>query len=141
MYDKLVTTQDQALCHLYFHCCLKDGVLTEAETDALAERFVTLGLQKNINFKSEMHAYRSYKNHIIDEMIYLEHLMRLINPTNELALYSHCLELTISDELLDTSEESLLKKLAIILEIDERKQQVIKNLVVERKVVETKKII
>src|SRR5262245_9169974 len=141
MYDKLVKTQDQALCHLYFHCCLKDGVLTDAETDALAERFVTLGLQKDINFKNEMHAYRSYKNHIIDEMIYLEHLLRLINPTNELALYSHCLELTISDELLDTSEEDLLKKLATILEIDERKQNVIKKLVVERKVVETKKII
>ena len=141
MYDNLVTTQDQALCHLYFHCCLKDGVLTDAETDALAERFVTLGLQKNINFKNEMDAYRSYKNHIIDEMIYLEHLLRLINPANELALYSHCVELTVSDELMDTSEETLLKKLAIILEIDDRKQKVIKNLVVERKVVETKKII
>ncbi len=141
MYDKLVTTQDQALCHLYFHCCLKDGMLTEAETDALAERFVTLGLQKNINFKDEMNAYRSYKNHIIDEMIYLEHLLRLINPSNELALYSHCVELTLSDELLDTSEEQLLKKLAMILDIDERKQVLIKNLLVERKVVETKKII
>ncbi len=141
MYDKLVTTQDQALCHLYFHCCLKDGMLTEAETDALAERFVTLGLQKNINFKDEMNAYRSYKNHIIDEMIYLEHLLRLINPSNELALYSHCVELTLSDELLDTSEEQLLKKLAMIMDIDERKQVLIKNLLVERKVVETKKII
>ena len=141
MYDNLVTTQDQALCHLYFHCCLKDGVLTDAETDALAERFVTLGLQKNINFKNEMDAYRSYKNHIIDEMIYLEYLLRLINPANELALYSHCVELTVSDELMDTSEETLLKKLAIILDIDDRKQKIIKNLVVERKVVETKKII
>jgi len=141
MFDTLVTTQDQALCHLYFHCCLKDGVLTDTETDALAERFVTLGLQKNINFKNEMHAYRSYKDHITDEMIYLEHLMRLINPTNELALYSHCAELTISDELLDSSEETLLKNIATILEIDERKQNVIKSLVVERKVVETKKIL
>jgi uncharacterized tellurite resistance protein B-like protein len=141
MFETLVTTQDQALCHLYFHCCLKDGVLTDTETDALAERFVTLGLQKDVNFKNEMHAYRSYKDHISDEMIYLEHLLRLINPTNELALYSHCAELAISDELLDSSEEILLKNIATILEIDERKQNVIKSLVVERKVVETKKIL
>ena len=141
MYTTLVTSQDQALCHLYFHCCLKDGMLTETETDALAERFVTLGLQKNINIKNEMNAYRSYKNHIIDETIYLEHLLRLINPINELALYSHCVDLTLSDELLDESEENFLKKLATILQIDEQKQNVIKNLEVERKVVETKKII
>ena len=141
MYSTLVKSQDEALCHLYFHCCLKDGMLTESETDALAERFVTLGLQKNINFKHEMNAYRSYKNQIIDETIYLEHLLKLINPTNELALYSHCVDLTLSDELLDESEEIFLKKLATILQIDEQKQNVIKNLEVERKVVETKKII
>jgi uncharacterized tellurite resistance protein B-like protein len=141
MYSTFVKTQDQALCHLYFHCCLKDGVLAEAETDALAERFVTLGMQKNMNFKNEMDAYKSYKNDIRDETHYLEYLVNLINPANELALYSHCVELMVSDELLDTAEESLVKKIATILDIDERKQEVIKNLVVERKVVETKKII
>ena len=58
MYSQLVRTQDQALCHLYFHCCMKDGVLSEAETDGLAERFVTLGMQKNMSFKDEMDAYK-----------------------------------------------------------------------------------
>ena len=141
MYDKLVKTQDQALCHLYFHCCLKDGKLTASETDALAERFVTLGMQTNMNFKNEMDGYKSYKNELRDETSYLEYLVDLISPSNELALYSHCVELAISDELLDSEEEALIKEIAAILNIDERKQQVIKNLVVERKVVETKKII
>lgn len=141
MYNQLVRTQDQALCHLYFHCCLKDGVLSEAETDGLAERFVTLGMQKNMNFKDEMDAYKSYKNDIKDEKLYLEYLLNLVNPVNELALYSHCVELTVSDELLDTAEESLVKKIATILKIDEAKQQTIQGLIVERKVVETKKII
>jgi len=141
MYNKLVTTQDQGLCHLYFHCCLKDGVLSEAETDGLAERFVTLGMQKSLNFKDEMDAYKSYKNNIKDEKLYLEYLIKLISPVNEIALYSHCVELTVSDELLDSSEESLIKKIASILKIDEAKQQLIQKLIVERKVVETKKII
>jgi uncharacterized tellurite resistance protein B-like protein len=141
MYSQLVRTQDQALCHLYFHCCLKDGVLSEAETDGLAERFVTLGMQKNMNFKDEMDAYKLYKNDIKDESLYLEWLVKLINPANELALYSHCVELTIIDELMDESEESLVKKIATVLKINEDRQQTIKRLIVERKVVETQKII
>jgi len=141
MYSTLVKSQDQALCHLYFHCCLKDGVLTEAETDALAERFVTLGMQKTLNFKNEMDAYKSYRNDIQNETPYLEYLINLIAPVNELALFSHCVELAVSDELLDSSEESLIKKIGLILNIEERKQETIRNLVVEKKVVETKKII
>ncbi len=141
MYKQLIRTQDQALCHLYFHCCLKDGVLSEAETDGLAERFVILGMQKNLNFKDEMDAYKLYKKDIKDETPYLEYLVNLIRPANELALYSHCVELTISDELMDESEESLVQEIGTILKIDEAKQQTIQRLVVERKVVETKKII
>ena len=141
MYSTLVKSQDQALCHLYFHCCLKDGLLSDAETDALAERFVTLGMQKILNFKNEMDAYKSYRNEIKDETQYLEYVLELVNPVNELALFSNCVELTISDELLDTREESLLKKIGSILDIEERKQQTIQKLVVEKKVVETKKII
>jgi hypothetical protein len=116
-------------------------VLSEAETDGLAERFVTLGLQKNMSFKNEMHAYKTYRNDIKDELLYLEWLVKLINPSNELALYSHCVELTVSDELMDESEEALVKNIAAVLKIDESKQQVIQRLFVERKVVETKKIV
>jgi len=141
MYNELVTSQDQALCHLYFHCSLKDGKLDSAETDNLADRFVVLGMQKRMNFKDEMTAYRSYKNDIIDEELYLEFLIELINPTNDLALYSYCVELTVSDELMDIAEESLVKKIATILSIDEEQQQLIKKLMIERKVVETAKII
>lgn len=133
MYKQLVRTQYQALCHLYFHCCLKDGVLSEAETDGLAERFVILGMQKNLNFKDEMDAYKSYRNNLEDETLYLEYLVNLIRPANELALYSHCVELTVSDELMDESEESFLKKLATILKIDEAQQQTIQRLIVEKK--------
>ena len=42
---------------------------------------------------------------------------------------------------MDESEESLVKKIAAVLKIDEAKQQMIQRLIVERKVVETKKII
>ena len=140
MYNEVVISQDQALCHLYFHCSLKDGKLDSAETDNLADRFVALGMQKRMNFKDEMNTYKSYKNGIIDEELYLEFLIELINPTNDLALYSYCVELTVSDELMDIAEESLVKKIATILSIDEEQQQLIKKLMVERKVVETEKI-
>ena len=141
MYSQSVTTPDQALCHLYFHCCLKDGKLSPAEIDGLADRFVTLGMQKQLNFKDEMRAYRSYKRDIIDEWLYLDYLIKLINPINMLALYSHCMELLVSDEQYDRAEESLIKKIASLLDIEEEQQQIIQKLVLERKVVELQKII
>ena len=141
MYSQSVTTSNQALRHLYFHCCLNGGTLSPAETDGLADRFVTLGMQKELNFKDEMRAYRSYKRDIIDEWLYLDYLIKLINPINTLALYSHCLELVVSDEQYDRAEESLIKKIASLLDIEEEQQQIIQKLVLERKVVELQKII
>ena len=141
MYSQSVTTPDQALCHLYFHCCLKDGALSPAEIDGLADRFVTLGMQKELNFKDEMRAYRAYKRDIIDEWLYLDYLIKLINPVNTLALYSHCLELVVIDEQYDSAEESLVKKIASLLDIEEEQQEIIQKLVLERKVVELQKII
>lgn len=141
MYNQLEMTADQALCHLYFHCSLKDGSLSPEETDAMAGRFVSLGMHKELNFKDEMNAYRSYEKHIIDEWLYLEYLIKLITPVNTLALYSYCVELFVSDELFAQAEEDLLKKIASLLEIDEQQQQVMLKVMLERKVVETKKII
>ena len=138
MYNQSVSTPDQALCHLYFHCSLKDGTLSPEETDSMADRFVTLGMQKELNFKDEMNAYRSYQSRIIDEWLYLEYLIKLISPVNTLALYSYCVELVVSDEQFDQGEEDLVKKIASLLDIDEKQQQVILKVILERKVVENK---
>lgn len=141
MYNQSVITPEQALCHLYFHCSLKDGTLSPAETDSMADRFVALGMQKELNFKDEMNAYRSYRNVIIDESLYLEYLIKLISPVNTLALYSYCVELVVSDEQFDQAEENLVNKIASLLDIDEKQQQVILKVMLERKVVETEKIV
>lgn len=141
MYTKSVTSQDQALCHLYFHCALKDGVVTDGELNLLSTRFVELGLQQDLNFKDEMIHYRDYKSTITDEKKYLEYLITLIRPVNELALYSYCVELTFSDDTMDIQEEQLLSKIAMALRVDEAQQHVVKDLVAQRKVVETQKIV
>lgn len=141
MYTNTVTSQDQALCHLYFHCALKDNMVTDAELDLLSARFVELGLQKNLNFKNEMMHYRAYQSSITDEKKYLDHLIKLIHPVNELALYSYCVELTFSDDTMDIMEEQLLGKIANILRVDEAQQHVVKDLIAQRKVVETQKIV
>src|SRR5437879_11838311 len=101
MYEPLITTSDVALCHLFIHCCFKDGEFKKTEIDEAADKFVSLELHKELNFKNEIQNYKSYRNEIADEVKYLEYLIRLINPTNEAALYSHCLELCLSDSQLD----------------------------------------
>jgi uncharacterized tellurite resistance protein B-like protein len=68
-------------------------------------------------------------------------LVKIDKPVSTLALFSYCIELVMSDEQFDQVEEDLIKKIASLLEIDERKKQVILKLIVERKVVETDKII
>ena len=57
MYETLITTSDVALCHLFIHCCFKDGEFKRAEIDVAADKFVSLELHKELNFKNEMRNY------------------------------------------------------------------------------------
>jgi uncharacterized tellurite resistance protein B-like protein len=140
MYKSYVTTQEEALCHLFFHCCLKDGVFEEPEMDQVSDKIVVLGLRSRLNIKEEVIHYTTYKPAITDETEYLWHLIQLINPVNDLALYSYCLELMLSDSSFDLSEEVLTDKIAGLLKIEENDRKVIKKLIAQRKVVETDKL-
>ena len=139
MYDTLIQTPDAALCHLFLHCCFEDGQFTEEEIDNVSGKFVALGLHKDLNFKKELSEYRSYKPAIQNEEAYLQYLIKLINPTNDAALYSYCLELALSDNALDISEKKLFERIGSILQLDEQEQNTIQKLMVQRKVVETNK--
>jgi uncharacterized membrane protein YebE (DUF533 family) len=140
MYTTEIKTQDQALCHLFFHCILKDGELADMELDNVAEKFVAAGLNKELNFKNEIINYQDYRTDITNEQEYLQYLVELINPVNELALYSYCAELLLSDNVLTDEEESLLNHLGDALGIDDQEQSVAKKIMIQRKVVETEKI-
>ena len=141
MYQTLVTTQNQALCHLFFHCCMKDGEFEEAELNQISEKLVILGLDKDLDFKNEVIQYRRYKPMLNDEKTYLQHLIYLISPVNELALFSYCIEMMISDGLLEMSEETLADNIADILMIEPAAREAIMKLEMQRKVIETGKIV
>ena len=57
MYKDYIKTQDEALCHLFLHFCLKDGVFSEAEIEVVSKKFVALGLHADLNFKEEVVTY------------------------------------------------------------------------------------
>jgi hypothetical protein len=139
MYEKVVTTTDKAICHLFIHCCFKDDAFVEAEVDEVAEKFVTLNMHKNLNFKEEVKNYKAYKPYITDEKEYLQYLIKLISPANEAALYSYCLELGVSDSALDFSEKKLFETIGNILKLTEEEQSIIQKLMVQREVVKTNK--
>jgi uncharacterized tellurite resistance protein B-like protein len=139
MYNTYITTTDTALCHLFLHCCFKDGEFTEAEIDDASKKFSYLGLHKNLNFKDEVRNYTAYKNSMGDEKAYVQYLISLIKPVNDFALYSYCAELSLSDESLDISEKELLEIIADVLDINEDEQNTIQKLIVQRKVVESQK--
>jgi hypothetical protein len=139
-YVTIVNNQDQALCHLFFHCCLKDERFTKPETEDIAGKLVALGLPERISVGKELDEYRAYKPSITDEQGYLEYLFRLIKPVNELALYSYCAELCTEDQTLDPLEEALLRLIAESLELGEMEAQTINRLVTQRKTVEIHKI-
>src|SRR3569833_1264265 len=140
MYTNIVSTQDQALCHLFFHCCLEDEQFSEAEMDNLSGKLVTLGLQPKVRIKEELVSYRSYRSTITDEKAYITYLIQVIKPVNELALYSYCMELCISDPSLDAREQSFLNALADALEIQPGIAQMIEKLIAQRRAVEIQKI-
>jgi uncharacterized tellurite resistance protein B-like protein len=132
MYDNIVKTPDEAICHLFLHCCMKDGNINEVEIDNLADKFVALNLHRGLNFKEQTDHYRSYSATIADEKAYLKFLVGIINPVNNLALYSSCVELVLSDADFDLMEDKLLSNIARVLLIDFSEQ---------RRIVETEKIL
>lgn len=139
MYSDYITTQNEAICHLFLHCCYRDGRFTQEEIDSVSAKFVDLQINKDLNFKEELQHYRTYHPAVTDEDEYLKYLIKLINPVHDLALYSYCAELCLSDATLSVEEVSLLKKLAVILEIGEE-QTTIDSLITQRKAVEMEKI-
>lgn len=140
MYTGLIKMQDEATVHLFFHCCMKDGVFKETEIDNVSAKLVAFKLNARLNFKDEMLKYRSYVTSITDENDYLQYLIGLIKPVSELALFSYCIELCVSDTDLSAAEEQLLDRIASILAIQPTEKELIRKLVVQRKVVETEKI-
>ena len=140
MYKEYVTSQEEAICHLFFHCCLKDEVFKEPELDQVAWKIIGFGLRSELNVKEEIMHYTTYKSNINDEDVYLEYLIGLIKPVNEMALYSYCLELMLSDSSFDLSEEVLTDKIAGLLKIEDNERDVIKKLIAQRRVVEIDKL-
>ncbi|HXB91565.1 MAG TPA: hypothetical protein VNU72_04715 [Puia sp.] len=132
-----VLSQDQALCHLFFHCCLEDEEFTEAEMNDLSAKLVVLGLYPKMNFRDELVQYRRYRPTIADEQEYLRHLLKLINAVNDLALFSYCVELCIDDPVLDPREQALLSKISKELGIQPETADTVVRLFAQRKVAET----
>ncbi len=139
MYNDYITTQNEAICHLFLHCCYKDGKFSHDEVDTVSAKFVDLQIHKDLNFKEELQHYKSYITDVTNEDEYLNYIIKLINPVHDLALYSYCVELCLSDGLLSVEEESLLKKISTVLDIGEE-QSTVDNLITQRKAVELEKI-
>ena len=141
MYKDYIISQDEAICHLFLHCCFKDGNFSQEEIDTVSSKFVDLQMHRDLNFKEELVHYKSYQSGMQseNENEYLEYLIKMSNPVQNLALYSYCVELCLSDQQLSIEEESLLSKLASILDANDEKATIDK-LFTQRKAVEVEKI-
>jgi hypothetical protein len=65
--------------------------------------------------------------------------MSQINPTSELALFSYCLELGLSDNTLEFGEEELLKTIGTVLRIDAPEQEIARKIFLQRQLVAANK--
>jgi len=140
MYQDYITSQNEAICHLFLHCCYKDGTFSHDEVDAVSAKFVDLQIHRDLNFKEELQHYKTYISNVTDETAYLQHIFKLINAVQDLALYSYCIELCLSDKSLSAAEESLLEKIAVQLQIATDDKNIIDKLITQRKAVEIEKI-
>lgn len=140
MYQQAVTTPDQAVAHLFFHCCFRDEIATQTETASIADKLVATGVNKDLNLKEEVMAYKAYQPHLSDEPAYVHYLINLLQPVNTFALFSYCVELCLTDLVLHPEEDHLLNTIAQALNINHSEKGVILQLIKERKVIESKKI-
>ncbi len=134
-YEKMIRTQDQALAHLYFHCCYKDNEFDEKEIDEVSAKFVYYGLNKDLNFKKEIKNYLSYKPLIPDEVNYISYLISVISPTQDLALFASCVDLAISDQTISSEDEEFLMILGKLMRIPDADQKVIKMVTIQKRIV------
>ena len=132
MYTGLLKAPEEGICHLFYYCCLKDGKFLESELDVISDKLVSIDLHKKLNFKDEMQKFKSYKNTITDEEIYLKYLISLIKPNNPLALFSWCTELCACDGSVSIEEAALLARIAKLLNIGETEKDLILRLMVQR---------
>lgn len=139
MYTGLLKAPEEGLCHLFYYCCMKDDKFQEAELDIISDKMVSIDLHKKLNFKDEMQKFKSYKNNITDEDIYLKYLISIIKPNNTLALFSWCAELCSSDGSVSFEEEALLSRIANILNIGSVENDLLQRLMVQRNNVLVKK--
>jgi uncharacterized tellurite resistance protein B-like protein len=133
-------TKDEAVCHLFLHCCYKDGDFKEKELDYVSGLFVELDMHKIVNFKEAVIKYKGYKNEITDETEFLAHLVKCIHPVHQYALYAYCVEIMLSDAHIEPEEERLLENLSQILEISPETKDLINTLFTQRRAVELEKI-
>lgn len=138
MYQDFITTPDQALVHLAFHCSLKDGEFTSEELDYISATFVAKGLNKELNLKYEIEHYKTYRPQIKDETVFLMFLIDKIHPFNKLALFAFCAEIIYRDNKVTLSEEVLLGKIASLLYISDNDNLAIQKLITELNDVERK---
>ena len=138
-YEQLIRSQDQALAHLYFHCCYKDGEFDDKEMDTVSTKLVNMGLNKEVNIKKEIKSYLSYKPDIKDERDYITYLIGLISPVHDYALFSSCADLSISDETYSQEDEELLRTIGSVLQIAEQDQKTMRHLAMQRRVVRLQK--
>lgn len=131
MYREAINSADQALVHLAFHCCLKDGELQEEELDLIATSFVAKGVNKSLDLKEEMRSYQSYYKKISDESTYLIFLIRAIDPLYKMALFAFCAEIVYRNNRVSFGEEILLNKLAGLLYISEAENTAVQRLINE----------
>jgi hypothetical protein len=133
MYTGLLKAPEEGVCHLFYYCCMKDGQFRESELDSISDKLVSIDLHKKLNFKDEMKKFKSYQDTITDEDMYLKYLISLIKPTMPLALFSWCVELSISDNDVSFEEGALLSRVARLLNIGETEQDMIQRVMVQRK--------
>ena len=105
--------------------------MSDPELDTVSDMIVSAGLNKGHNLRAEYLNYKEYRSSIKDETRYLQHLIDLIRPVNQLALFSFCVELFLSDNNLGHSEEVLTTKIANLLHIDAAENRFIHKLITQ----------
>ncbi len=136
MYREKISSADQALVHLAYHCCLKDGEMQPEELDLIATSFVAKGVNKNLDLKEEMKAYQSYAKDLTDETTFLIFLISTISPKYKLALFAFCADIIYRNHQVTMGEEILLHKLAGLLYITETESTTLQRFIHEMYLVE-----
>ena len=128
-YQQVITTKENAICHLLlFFSLYEDETFKGEETYQVFSILKAYPLTANINFPEEVNVFFDYKNEVADVLSYFHYLVQLIGYESPLLMLFHAAQVALSDTVFSEQDSKYLSLLRMAFDVDKAQENLILEL-------------